>query len=124
MKIEEFNKAIDDAVHNLPSEFLHKLENVEFIVEEWPSRQQLASAKLLHKKNVLLFGLYQGIPQTRRAHYNLVLPDKVSIFKGPIESVCRTDDDIRQKIYDVIVHEIGHHFGLDEAKLRKTPKNY
>jgi predicted Zn-dependent protease with MMP-like domain len=121
MKTEEFKKAIQDAVHNLPSEFLDKLENVEFVAEEWPSRQQLAATKLLHKKNVLLFGLYQGIPQTRRAHYNLVLPDKISIFKGPIESVCRTDDEVRRKVFDTIVHEIGHHFGLDEAKLRKTP---
>ncbi|MCL5985864.1 MAG: metallopeptidase family protein [Actinobacteria bacterium] len=121
MKIEEFNKAIQDAVSKLPPEFLDKLENVEFIVEEWPSRQQLTAAKLLHKRNALLFGLYQGIPQTRRAHYNLVFPDKISIFKGPIESVCKTDVEVRQKIFDVILHEIGHHFGMDEAKLKKIP---
>ena len=121
MKIDEFKMAVRDAVNNLPSKFLDKLENVEFVVEEWPSRQQLAAAKLLHKRNALLFGLYQGVPQTRRAHYNLAFPDKISIFRGPIESICRNDDEVRRKIFDVIVHEIGHHFGLDEAELRKIP---
>jgi len=124
MKIEEFKKAVHDAVHNLPSEFLSKLENVEFIVEEWPSHRQLAASKILRKKNALLFGLYEGIPQTRRTYYNLALPDKISIFKGPIESTCKTDDEIRQKIFETILHEIGHHFGMDETALRKTLRKH
>jgi predicted Zn-dependent protease with MMP-like domain len=102
----------------LPPEFQRKLENVDIVVEEWPTLGQLGRAKHIHPTQLL--GLYQGVPQTKRGRgYGLVLPDKISIFQKPIEAQCRFDDEIEAKVGEVVRHEIAHHFGLDERTLRK-----
>jgi len=102
----------------LPPEFQRKLENVDIVVEEWPTPGQLRQVKHIHPTQLL--GLYQGVPQTRRGRgYALVLPDKISIFQKPIEAQCRFADEIEAKIEEVVRHEIAHHFGLDEKTLRK-----
>jgi len=102
----------------LPLEFQCKLENVDIVVEEWPTAVQLRQAKI--KSPGQLLGLYQGVPRTRRGRgYELVLPDKISIFQRPIEGQCRFGYEIEAKIGEVVRHEIAHHFGLDEETLRK-----
>ena len=106
------------AIDNLPPEFQRKLENVDIVVEDWPTPRQLRQAKLSHPTQLL--GLYQGVPQTRRGRgYGLVLPDKISIFQKPIEAQCRFGNEIGAKIEEVVRHEIAHHFGLDDKTLRK-----
>ena len=101
----------------MPAEFQRKLENVDIVVEDWPTRRQLRQAKFSHPAQLL--GLYQGVPQTRRGRgYGLVLPDKISIFQKPIEAYCSFGDEIEAKIEEVVRHEIAHHFGLDEKTLR------
>ncbi len=106
------------AIDSLPPEFQRKLENVDIVVEDWPTPGQLRQAKLNHSNQLL--GLYQGVPQTRRGRgYGLVLPDKISIFQKPIEAQCRFGNEIESKIEEVVRHEIAHHFGLDEKTLRK-----
>jgi len=118
MHREEFIALVEKAIESLPLEFRHKLENVDIVVEEWPTPEQLKKAKQSHP--VQLLGLYQGVPQTRRGRgYGLVLPDKISIFQKPIEAQCRFGADIGAKIEEVVRHEIAHHFGLDEETLRK-----
>jgi predicted Zn-dependent protease with MMP-like domain len=118
MEREEFEALVEKAIDNLPQEFKSKLENVDVVVEEWPTRGQLRQAKHIHPAQLL--GLYQGVPQTRRGQgYALVLPDKISIFQRPIEAQCRFDDEIEAKIEEVVRHEIAHHFGLDDETLRK-----
>jgi predicted Zn-dependent protease with MMP-like domain len=118
MQIEEFRTLVARAIENLPPEFKRKLENVDIVVEEWPTPGQLRQAKHIHPTQLL--GLYQGVPQTKRGQgYGLVLPDKISIFQKPIEAQCRFDDEIEAKIEEVVRHEIAHHFGLDEETLRK-----
>ena len=118
MQREEFRALVVRAIDNLPAEFQRKLENVDIVVEDWPTPRQLGKAK--HSHPTQLLGLYQGVPQTRRGRgYGLVLPDKISIFQKPIEAQCRFGGEIEAKIEEVVRHEIAHHFGLDEETLRK-----
>jgi predicted Zn-dependent protease with MMP-like domain len=118
MQREQFEALVTRAIDNLPPEFQRKLENVDVVVEEWPTPRQLRQAK--HSSPTQLLGLYQGVPQTRRGRgYGLVLPDKISIFQKPIEAQCRFGDEIEAKIEEVVRHEIAHHFGLDDKTLRK-----
>jgi predicted Zn-dependent protease with MMP-like domain len=118
MDREEFERLVGKVIESLPLEFQHKLENVDIVVEEWPTGAQLRQAKT--RSPWQLLGLYQGVPQTRRGRgYGLVLPDKISIFQGAIEAQCRSGYEIEAKVGEVVRHEIAHHFGLDDATLRK-----
>ena len=118
MDRESFEALVTRAIENLPPEFQANLENVDIVVEDWPTQRQLRQARLDHPGQLL--GLYQGVPQTRRGRgYGLVLPDKISIFQGPIEAQCRFGEQIEAKIEEVVRHEIAHHFGLDEKTLRR-----
>jgi len=118
MQREKFEALVARAIDNLPPEFQRKLENVDIVVENWPTPGQLRQAK--HSHPTQLLGLYRGVPQTRRGRgYGLVLPDKISIFQKPIEAQCRSGNEIEAKIEEVVRHEIAHHFGLDEKTLRQ-----
>ena len=106
------------AIEALPLEFREKLSNVEIVVEDWPNRDVLKRAGVRHPAELL--GFYQGIPQTRRTrNYGLVLPDKISLFQRPIEMQCRSPEDITHTITHVLRHEIAHHFGIDDQRLRE-----
>ena len=118
MERKKFEALVARAIEHLPPEFQRKLENVDIVVEDWPTPGQLRQPKQIHPTQLL--GLYQGVPQTKRGRgYGLVLPDKISIFQKPIEAQCRFGDEIEAKIEEVVRHEIAHHFGLDEETLRK-----
>jgi len=118
MDREKFETLVVRAINNLPLEFRNKLENVDVIVEDWPTSGQLKKVKLSHRSQLL--GLYQGVPQTKRGRgYGLVPPDKISIFQKPIEGQCHSDGEIGVKIAEVVCHEIAHHFGTDEKTLRR-----
>jgi predicted Zn-dependent protease with MMP-like domain len=118
MEREKFEALVAKAIDNLPPEFQQKLENVDIVVEDWPTPGQLRQAK--HSRPTQLLGLYQGVPQTRRGErYGMVLPDKISIFQKPIEAQCHFSDEIEAKVEEVVCHEIAHHFGLDDETLRK-----
>lgn len=106
------------AIESLPREFQRKLENVDIVVQEWPTAVQLREAKIRSPGELL--GLYEGVPRTRRGRgYGLVLPDKISIFQRPIEAQCRFGYEVEAKIGEVVRHEIAHHFGLDDETLRR-----
>lgn len=117
MHRDEFDTLVVGAIDNLPLEFRNKLENVDVIVEDWPTSRQLKEVKLSHRSQLL--GLYEGVPQTERGRgYGLVPPDKISIFRKPIEGQCHSNEEIGVKITEVVCHEIAHHFGIDEKTLR------
>jgi predicted Zn-dependent protease with MMP-like domain len=121
MDREEFERLVSRAIESLPAEFQSRLENVDIVVEEWPTGTQLRQAKIRSPRQLL--GLYQGVPQTRRGRgYMLVLPDKISIFQRAIEAQCRSAYEIEAKVGDVVRHEIAHHFGLDDETLRKIER--
>jgi predicted Zn-dependent protease with MMP-like domain len=118
MHRQAFAQLVAGAIEVLPIEFREKLSNVEIVVEDWPSREILKRATVRHPAELL--GFYQGIPQTRRTHnYGLVLPDKISLFQRPIEMRCRTPEEITRTITQVLRHEIAHHFGIGDQRLRE-----
>lgn len=121
MNRERFEQLVAMAVETLPEEFLTRLENIEVVVEDYPTQAQLAETKL--KRGEILLGLYEGVPLTKRSHfYGMVLPDKITIFQKPIESRCRGNVEITAEIQSVLRHEIAHHFGIDDARLKEIEK--
>jgi len=120
MIMEEFEKLVDEGMKDIPERFLKMLENVDIVVEETPTIEQLE--KLRIRKGVFLFGLYEGIPQTKRWGYSQALPDKITIFKNPIEKASNSDEEIKKIVKDTVWHELAHHFGMDEKSVRNAEK--
>jgi len=115
---EVFEQLVAQALNELPESFREKLDNVEVVVESWPDQETMRLARV--RSPVELLGFYHGVPQTKRTHhYGLVLPDKISIYQRPIEMRCRTVEEVRTSIGRVLRHEIGHHFGIDDDRLRE-----
>src|ERR1035437_7224243 len=110
MDDEIFSKLVGEAIDSLPQEYGKRLNNVAVTIEDWPTLQQ--REKLHLPPWALLFGLYEGTPQTKRANYSMVLPDKITIFKGSILVVSRSEDELKAQIRSTVIHEIGHHFGM------------
>jgi predicted Zn-dependent protease with MMP-like domain len=109
---------VAEALDSLPAEFQEKLENVDVVIEAWPSNEDLQGAGLSREET--LFGLYQGVPLTERTtRYGLVLPDKITIYEGPLEAYSRTAEEVRRKVRQVVMHELGHHFGISDERLRE-----
>jgi len=120
MDRERFEQLVARAVEDLPEEFLSKLRNVDVVVEDYPSPAQMSRVGI---GRGTLLGLYEGVPQTRRSsHYGLVPPDKITIFQKPIEAKCRHYAEISAEIQRVVRHEIAHHFGIGDARLREIEK--
>lgn len=116
---EEFEKIIREAVKTIPKKFLEKLDNVAIVVEDEPNVYQQQKLRLRMGRSFIL-GLYEGIPQTKRGHYNAALPDKITIFKKPIEAIICSKDDLKEIIKNTVWHEIAHHFGMDETAVREA----
>jgi predicted Zn-dependent protease with MMP-like domain len=118
MDSERFELLVRRAIDNLPDEFQERMENIDIIVDDYPSREQLAS--LGKDRDQTLLGLYEGVPITRRTYgYGMVMPDKITIFQRPIESMCNSDTQIIAEVRRVVLHEIAHHFGIDDGRLRE-----
>ena len=119
MTREKFEELVNKAIKAIPKRFLEKLDNVDIVIEEEPTPEQLR--KLRIRKDSFIFGLYEGVPKTKRWHYWQVLPDKITIFKGPIERFGQSEKKIKEIIKNTVWHEIAHHFGLDEKRLSTLP---
>jgi len=118
MNRESFEKLVEEGIELIPAEFLIKLQNVAIVVEEEPNEEQIKKLKL--GKGFSLFGLYEGVPQTRRGpHYGMTLPDKITIFQRPIEQHAQSEEAIKKIVKETVWHEIAHHFGSSEESLRK-----
>jgi len=116
MERAAFERVVADALDSLPPTFQEQMENVEVVVEDWPSRSVLRQAGVGRPMDLL--GFYHGIPLTQRNRgYNLVLPDKISIYQRPLEMRCRTLDELADLVRHVVLHEIAHHFGIDDERL-------
>jgi predicted Zn-dependent protease with MMP-like domain len=123
MDDEKFGGLIERAVNSLPVEFKAKLENVSIVLREWPSLAQMAKHV---GRGGLLLGLYEGIPQTRRGSYGIggPLPDKVTIFKIPILMISKTENEVEKNVRDTVIHEIAHHFGMDDLEIKSAKERY
>jgi predicted Zn-dependent protease with MMP-like domain len=121
MDRDSFERLVAKAVDNLPEEFLERLENVDVVVEDYPTPDQMRHLGL--GRGETLLGLYEGVPRTRRGwHYGLVPPDKITIFQRSIEAKCRYGGNISAEIQRVVKHEIAHHFGISDARLHQLEK--
>ena len=122
MDTQQFEKYIKEAVLMVPEYLREKIKNLAFVVEE-DVRQAKLKEQRINFRGVLL-GLYQGVPLPRRSgNYSAVLPDKITIFKNPIERLAgHNEDNIKKLIFDVVHHEIAHYFGMNEARVRDWEK--
>jgi predicted Zn-dependent protease with MMP-like domain len=110
---DRFEQLVADALDRIPEELAKVMDNVAVVVEDWPTPQQLAG-----RKGILL-GLYEGIPLTRRSplSYASVLPDRITIFRGPLCQVAADEVDLVKLVTTTVIHEVAHHFGISDERL-------
>jgi len=120
---EHFSKLISKAMDELPERYIKGLDNIAVTYADEPTREQAVKLKL--RGDQLLLGLYEGIPQTQRgAGYNLVLPDKITLFKKPIARVTHDEPSFYKQIKHTLWHEIAHSYGLDHDKIHEIERNW
>jgi predicted Zn-dependent protease with MMP-like domain len=108
---EAFMRLVEEAVESIPEQFRERLANVDFVIEETPRGDEVEGGELL-------LGLYQGVPLTERdAGYFGVLPDRIVLFRRPIEARARSDADLAELVREVVIHEVAHYFGIDDDRL-------
>jgi len=113
---EHFEELVRQALATVPTDIAEHIDNVDVEVQAWPSIRQLQSARVPQGRTLL--GLYQGVPLTKRnSGYMMVPPDRITIFQGPLERIARTDDELVERVREVVVHEVAHHFGISDARL-------
>lgn len=115
VSLGRFEDLVADALDEVPDELAVEMENVAIVVEDWPTPEQLAG------RGGMLLGLYEGVPLTSRdpITYGGVVPDKITIFRGPICERARDEDELAEQVRVTVLHEIGHHFGMDDARLHE-----
>ena len=114
-----FARIVAEVVAALPEPFRGRFENVAIVVEDWPDPETDAeTAASADGEETDLLGLYQGVPYgERQSDYNLVLPDRITIYRQPILAASRTEAEAREEIRLTVLHEIGHYFGLGDDEL-------
>lgn len=113
---EQFDQLISQAMDELPEEYMSRLNNVAITYEDDPSPEQRQELKL--RCNQTLFGLYQGIPMTKRNNsYNLVPPDRITLFKNPMLAVSHDLASLKAQVKHTLWHEVAHFFGLDHDRI-------
>jgi len=116
---DEFHELINRALEEIPEDFKDKIDNLAFISEPYPSDADLARLGLQNRYSLL--GLYSGIPYTHRSTwYGNVTPDRIILFQKNIEAVCRTGEELYDKVKEVLIHEVAHYFGMDEDEIREA----
>lgn len=107
---EQFQEAVADALDQIPDELAQLMSNVAVLIEEEPPADEPD-----------LLGLYEGTPLTERDGWWEAgsLPDRITIFRGPLERLCENREDLREEIAVTVVHEVAHHFGIDDARLHE-----
>jgi predicted Zn-dependent protease with MMP-like domain len=120
---EQFAKLISQAMDEMPPQYMRGLNNVVMTYEDAPSPEQALKLKL--RGDQLLLGLYEGVPMTQRgAGYNLVLPDKITLFKFPIMAVTHDEDSFYRQIKHTLWHEIAHFYGLDHDRIHEIERHW
>ena len=115
----QFEALVVEGIDMIPEKFLKLLNNVALVVEDEPTLEQRRKMRL--GESMTLFGLYEGIPQAKRGgNYSWVAPDKITIFMKPIVGFARSPEEAKKLVADTVWHEIAHHFGMDEARVRKA----
>jgi predicted Zn-dependent protease with MMP-like domain len=112
----EFENLVEAALRKLPRPFREKLANIAVVVEDWADDETLEDMGI--EPPDTLYGLYRGVDLTRRdSFYGNVLPDTIHIYQGPIEADCENPEEMAELVRDVVAHEVGHYFGLDDESM-------
>jgi len=117
MEREKFEILVQEAISHIPKKFTRYLQNLAVIIDDKPTRETLARSGASPYSSIL--GLYHGVPFKHRGpYYGNLPPDVIIIYQQPIEKICRTDEEVKTKVKEVVLHEVGHYFGLSERELR------
>ena len=114
---DPFERALEDAIETLPSSYRDLLDRVAVVIEEEPSRAQLESVGARG-----LLGLYQGVPRTAYGADAAAVPNKVTLFRGPLMRAGRTPERLEAAVRETLLHEIGHHMGISDARLSELQR--
>ena len=118
MEREQFERLVRKALNDLPERFKERLENVDIVIEDWPSPEQLGEGR--QRSPYSLLGLYEGVPHTHRGSgYSMVAPDKITLFQRPIEARARSEAAVALEVERTLRHEIAHHFGISDHRLNQ-----
>ena len=116
--LTHFEQLALDAIKELPQNIKTRLENVSIVVEDRPNASILEKLKL--KPNRMLLGVFQGIPLNKKSVWHSgTLPEKITLFRKNIESVCHSEEEIKQRIKKVVRHEVAHYVGFSEEEIRQ-----
>jgi len=118
---KEFEELVNKALDTIPKLYQENLNNVAITIEDEPTPAQREKLKL--RCNETLFGLYEGIPLTQRgAGYNLVIPDRITLFKLPMVNISQNMKELAEQVRHTLWHEIAHFYGLNHEKIHKLEK--
>ena len=121
MHRDDFEQLAQEAWDAIPAEIKRHFSNVAIFIQDEPTEDDLDAGDV--EPGDTLLGLYQGVPISRRGFgYGMVLPDRVTLFQGPIERSARSRKDIPRIVYDTLWHELAHHLGMDEDEVRAAEK--
>lgn len=113
---EKFQELINHALEELPGEHVKNIENVAILYEDFPTPRQREELALRNDQTLL--GLYEGIPLSQRQGMTRILPDKITLFRGPLCMRANTEDELKEEIKHTLWHEIAHYYGLDHKQIR------
>jgi predicted Zn-dependent protease with MMP-like domain len=123
MTRERFTQLVEEALREIPRRFRDEMRNVAVIVEDDPAPHILAEMEIEPPDS--LYGLYQGTPLPERGWgYGNALPDRISIYQGPIEESCEDDEAVRDCVAETVIHEFGHYFGMSEDEIEEIEEKY
>jgi predicted Zn-dependent protease with MMP-like domain len=115
---KEFDQAVEQALERIPEEFLRHIREVTILVEEGPSEEVLSDLEV--QEGDTLFGAYFGVPAGEKSVFDSTIePDVIVIYKCPLEEYCETVEELTEEIEITVVHEVAHHFGIDEEVLTR-----
>lgn len=118
MNLSDFEDLVEKAVDGLPPSIQDLLENVTVLVQHFPTREQMQANGVPNKWS--LHGLYEGVPLTQRnTSYGMVLPDRITIFKDPLEAGGGSEEALTRRVQRTVLHEIAHHFGISDERLKE-----
>ncbi|MFB3092133.1 MAG: metallopeptidase family protein [Dehalococcoidia bacterium] len=112
---DEFVDLVGRCYADLPPRILPYLENLDVVVEDWPSAEVMAQTQIERRGELL--GLYTGVSRVERGGELPPLPDKITLFQRPIESICRSREEVDREVRKTLLHEVGHYLGMDEVEL-------
>jgi len=115
---KKFREIVAEAIDEIPAKYSSFIKNLAFVVEDEPNSEQ--KKRLSLASNQSLYGLYEGVPLTRRSSgYNLVLPDKITVFKLPHETVSTSLEDLKKRVKHTVWHEVAHYYGLGHGRIEE-----